>query len=398
MQRGSGSFRKRSATSYELSVWDNEAQRRQYRTVKARNDTEARRALKGFQSEVDAGRVAASRGKPTVAQVCTEWLTHKMAVRRDLAEGTIDTYEWCLSHIVRKWGNVKVATITKGIDVERLFASLIDDGLSPKSVRNISGVLYAVLRHAMREDYVRVNACELVEDRPQVPDKPVMAPSDADLEALLSAMAEHSRPHFVHLMLSASLGSRRGETAGIRRCDVLTDLGAIRLCQSVTKLRRKGTTSGRVVVKSTMKTPAGERTVAVGPAVWDILVEHLDELDRVAQMHGLEAFPSNGFIFSPDLLGKMPYHPDSVNARIRKLCKRHDIANVTPHQLRHYAATKIAPHMPATEVMGRFGWKTQSMVQRYVDYGRARDDEAAAIMDGALGNVVPLRRRKASGE
>jgi integrase len=389
--RGTGNYRKRGKTSYQLTVWDADNGRQHYRTTRARNDTQAARALKRFQAEVDEGRVAVSKLRPTVADVCTEWLAHKMRVSPDLAEGTVENYERAIAHIVREWGDRKVSTITNGTHVEELYGALAER-LAPKTIQNIAGVLFSVLRYAQRREYVWINACTLVEIRPKVNAKPVNAPSDRDLEALMEAMEAYDRRHFVNLVLTASLGARRGEAAGVRRCDVSLDAGTVRLCRNVTKLRRRGQ-GGRTVVKDTMKTGAGVRTVAVGPAVIALLREHIDELDEIARLHELDAYPDEGYIFSPDLLGRRPYHPDSVNKRIRAVARRNGIATVSPHALRHYAATRIAPHLPASEMMGRFGWKTESMVRRYADYQRARDAEAGAIMDGALANVVPLRRR-----
>ena len=111
-----------------------------------------------------------------------------------------------------------------------------------------------------------------------------------------------------------------------------------------------------------MKTESGRRMVSVPPPVMAFLVALVAELDEQARDFGAERWPDQGLLFSPDALGELPYSPDSVNARIAKVCRRNRIAPVSPHELRHYAATILAPHMTPTELMGRFGWKTQTMV------------------------------------
>jgi integrase len=120
-----------------------------------------------------------------------------------------------------------------------------------------------------------------------------------------------------------------------------------------------------------------------------LLRELIRSLDERARSFGLKAYPDEGFIFSPHDVGERPYHPDSVNARFRKLCKLAEV-NISPHELRHYAATQVAPFLTETEMMGRFGWKTNSMVHRYADYLRKRDSEAGAAMDRALRLVIPI--------
>lgn len=76
--------------------------------------------------------------------------------------------------------------------------------------------------------------------------------------------------------------------------------------------------------------------------------------------------------------------PDSINKRFRKIVTETGV-RITPHMLRHHAATAVAPFLTETDMMGRFGWRTSTMVRRYVDYKGAKDHEAAEHADRALG-------------
>jgi integrase len=148
-----------------------------------------------------------------------------------------------------------------------------------------------------------------------------------------------------------------------------------------------------------MKTEAGRRVVTVPPGVMELLADHVAELHAQAREYGVNAFPSDGLIFSDDVLGSTPYNPDSINARFRRVSKLFGVALVSPHQLRHYAATILAPHMTSSELMGRFGWRTPAMVQRYADYRRAVDTEAARLIGEtpALADVVAMPPREKAG-
>lgn len=389
---GAGSYRRRGNDSWQLTVRDG-AGKRLTKTVKASNETEARRMLRAFVSAVHRDEVPKAKEKPTVAQVADKWLAHKLRIKRDLAEATVDSLEWAIGHIKRKWGPRKVSTIVDGHQVEELFAELMDDGLGPKSVKEISSALHGILHFAHSRDYVRVDATRFVEVRPRVPQKPVTAPSDADVEALVQAMFEHDHRHGVHLVLTAALGCRRSEALALRRIDLDPVRNEVELQRNVVKIRRR-TEDGkpRVVIKDVMKTESGRRTVSIPEAVMALLVELLSELDDQARDFGADRYPDEGLLFSPDALGERPYSPDSINARISKVCRRSGITPVSPHALRHYAATILAPHMTPTELMGRFGWKTQTMVARYADYRREKDDVAAELIGTALGNVVPISR------
>jgi hypothetical protein len=208
---GSDTYRRRGNGSWQLTVRDAEGNRLT-KTVKASNETEVKRMLRDFLASVRRDEVPKAKGKPTVAQVADMWLAHKMRIKRDLAEATIDNLEWAIGHIKRRWGKKKVATIVHGHQVEELFAELMDDGLGAKSVKEVSSALHGILHFAHSRDYVRVDATRFVEVRPRVSQKPVNAPSDDDVLALVRAMFDYSHAHGVHLVLTMALGCRRAES------------------------------------------------------------------------------------------------------------------------------------------------------------------------------------------
>lgn len=398
--RGSGSYRWRSARTVELAMRDPETGRLRTKNVEVRNEEEAGRALRTWVNDVLEKRVPEDRFI-TVRNVADDWLADLIHVRRDLAEGTIANREYQVAHINRRWGNRRISAITKGRHITKLLADFVDDGLSPKTIAGISGTLSAILRYAREHDYIAVNPSDLlaIAQRPRVDQKTVPAPTDADLEAILEAMRLRNDRHYAHLIVMAAVGGRNAEIAALRRRDVVElDDGSMEIVidKQIVRRRRKADEreqGPRSYVSDKLKTNAGMRRVMIGPVAAAVLRDHLDDIDDEARSVTGEPFPADGYIFSPDPLGERHYYPQSINTRIRRLAAQQGISNVTPHQLRHYAATKIAPHLTPTEMMGRFGWRDERMVRRYVDYRRTRDAEAAAIMDAAVGNVAPIRRR-----
>jgi integrase len=399
-EAGSGSYRRRGNGSWQLTVRDVDGNRLT-KTVKATNETEVKRMLRDFVASVRREEVPKAKGRPTVAQVADMWLEHKLKINRDLAEATVASIEWAMGHIKRRWGRRKVSMITEGHQVEELFADLLDDGLGPKAIREVSSILHQVLKYAHGRKYVHVDATRFVEVRPRVQQKPVSAPSDADVAAFVKAMFAYKHEHGVHLVLSTALGCRRAEALGIRLVDVDFEHGEIHLRRNVVKIRRKsaaGKGESRVVVKDVMKTQAGRRVVTVPPGVTSLVAQWVAEIDEHARDFGLAGFPHEGLIFSTAVDGSAPYNPDSINARFRRVARIFGVTPVAPHQLRHYAATILAPHMTPTELMGRFGWRTQDMVQRYADYRRTVDSEAARLIgeSAALADVVPIAKRESA--
>lgn len=98
-EQGSGSYRKRSSGSWQLTVRDGEGNRLT-KTVKASSAAEAKRMLRAFVSSVSRREVPKAKQKPTVAQAADMWLSHKMRIKRDLAEATIDSLEFALLNSV----------------------------------------------------------------------------------------------------------------------------------------------------------------------------------------------------------------------------------------------------------------------------------------------------------
>jgi integrase len=379
--RQRGSYRWRSPGAVELRVWDRETKRHQTRNVQVASEREARDELAAFVAEVLDGKVPTSPKTITVAQVGEKWWERKAKLGR-AGDASLAQSKWALGHLVSKIGGRKVRNI-RGVDLEDAYAALLADGLSPKSVSHVSGVAHQVFEYARKRDYIRTNPARDVEERPKRTDGAVSAPEDEDVAAFLLAAQEHDYSLFSYLIVSAATGGRRSEVLGLRRKDILWDNGQVWFRKSVVKRRLPDGGAPALIVKDSMKSEAGRRRVAVGEGVLGVLSEHLRRLDADLEPAGL-SFPEDGFLYGHDPVGKTPYHPDTVNKRFRDLARKTGITGVTPHGLRHYAATQVAPYLTETEMMGRFGWKTPLMVKRYAEYRAARDAEAAGVMDRVL--------------
>jgi integrase len=354
--------------------------------MKVSDDRQARDALDKFIAEVLDGNVPTGK-TITVAEIGDAWFKRKAKLGR-AGDASLAQSKWALDHLVRHLGARKVRNV-RGVDLEDAYAAMLAGGLSPKSVSHVSGVAHQVFEYARRRDYVRNNPARDVEERPKRADGHINAPEDNDVRRFLDTAQEHDFGLFTQIMVSAATGGRRSEVLGLRRKDILWDEQQVWFRVSIAKRRLPGEPgASRVIVKDAMKSEAGRRRVAVGDGVLAVLREYLGQLDAQLKPAGL-VFPMDGFLFSPDPIGGRPYHPDTVNVRFKRVANVAGVG-VSPHALRHYAATQVAPYLTETEMMGRFGWRTPTMVRRYAEYRAARDAEAAKVMDLALGSVRKL--------
>ena len=61
----------------------------------------------------------------------------------------------------------------------------------------------------------------------------------------------------------------------------------------------------------------------------------------------------------------------AIRARVRSIGRRLlDVDNLTPHDLRHYAATHHGRHLSTKQLMDVFGWASPAMAVRYQESGR----------------------------
>ncbi len=56
----------------------------------------------------------------------------------------------------------------------------------------------------------------------------------------------------------------------------------------------------------------------------------------------------------------------AISKRVRALGKKIDVENLSPHDCRHYAATKYAKSKTIRELMDIFGWNSTAMAGRYI--------------------------------
>ena len=98
----------------------------------------------------------------TVEQWGWEWMKTFKAGK--MKHSTLDNYESDFRlHVVPFIGNVKLKDLTT-LMVQRVYILLEKEGLSPKSIRNVHGMLHGMLDKAMKMDLIRKNVsqnCEL---------------------------------------------------------------------------------------------------------------------------------------------------------------------------------------------------------------------------------------------
>lgn len=197
---------------------------------------------------------------------------------------------------------------------------------------------------AVQRDWMRYNPCKGVErNKEQIKDRYF---SDAELRLLFDELCKGSKPHYDLLVVLALTGVRCGE---------LLDGGFNADLQ-------------RAIVRFS-DTKTGAKTVPLSPYVVNYLLAN-------------------------DLPTGITYH--SLDGRFRTATDKLKIAGVGLHTFRHTLATYMAEHGASVfQIAAMGGWKTLSMVQRYVSlHGVGKPnptpaDERIAKAIGLLPLVLP---------
>lgn len=205
--------------------------------------------------------------------------------------------------------------------------------LAPKSIRNVHGLLYAIMQEAVVQRIIRTNPCART-GLPKIEHKEQRYLTDAEIARLVLAMPPHWRPLVVLLV---STGLRWSEAAGLRVKTVDVLARSVRVEEVLHEL-----SAGGDLVVGPPKTDKSRRTVTVPAAVAELLVPLVSMRERDAHV----------------FLG-----PDGGDVRYRKFWRifvrcaaAAGLEGLRIHDLRHtHAAHLISAGVPLTGVQRRLG-------------------------------------------
>ena len=381
----SGSIRRQGARSWQVRVWNRNAQRFEYFTVRGdRNAAKAARIRR--LAQIDEGSLPAGRraSKVKVREVAAEWMARKATT---CEPKTILQYDWCLKHILNEsygLGNQQLSVINDEA-VQDFIDRLVARGLGPKSVKGITSCASQIFKLARKKNLIRFNPAESVE-LPHQASKPVTPPApSAVLDVINAALARGEPDRAALIRLKAATGARRGEICGLRWSDVDIDSDSpqVTIQRAIPDLRGRRNGQPPPREPKTPKTETGIRTIGIDAETTRILREHRERSTEWAREFGFDAMPAEAYVFWPIREGPLvPYAPQSITKMFRTLAGD---GGLRPHQLRHFSVTQLlAAGVPEVEVMGRHGHASASSMKPYRHYIRARDQMSTQ----AIGDVL----------
>jgi integrase len=262
-----------------------------------------------------------------------------MSAQRQLKPSTLDRYAGIVAKQVKPtWGSVALADVAP-TDVDAWLTRLAEDGLSAASVRQCHRVLSRLLAYAVRDGRISRNAASGV-DLPRVTARGKIYLSHTELAALAAECGQHETA----ILLLGYSGLRWGEFAALRVSDVDLMRRRIHVRRAMVEIR------GKAIIG----TPKDHEQRSV--PLPKFLLEPLAALLAGNTPDALAFTSPDGAIMR------------NRNFRARVFdaaAERAGLAGITPHGLRHTAASlAIQAGAPVTVVALMLGHANPSITLR----------------------------------
>ena len=316
--------------------------------------------LKAALAAIDAGTYKAPC-KMTVAQWLDIWVAEYLNSVKPLTKHNYN--KQVQKHLKPALGAARLETLDTHT-IQRFYNSLIASGLSPKTVKNVHGILHCALQQAIACDYIYRNpadACKL----PKVT-KPEIKPLEP--EEIARLLKEAEQDDYCNLFIVAMFtGMRQGELLGLAWECVDFQTGIITVKQ---QLQCK---DGNYF----LETPKSgkNRTILPAPIVMDALRNQMERQQKEQEQAGKMWDNQFNLVFT-DALGKYLVRRTVVK-HFKKISQRAGISDDARfHDLRHsfavsslYAGDDIKTvqanlgHATAQFTLDVYGHVTQKMRQ-----------------------------------
>ena len=324
--KGGGSVRQREDGTWEARCTINGKRRSFY----GEKQSEALKSMRAAQSAADNGNYT-EPSKNTVEQWMTIWLEEY--VKTSAKPLTYSAYKSKVAtHIIPALGKVKLSALNP-TQVQSFYNDLHrEKKLSPKSIKDVHGILHRAIEQAVELRYIPYNATNACKT-PRVIKKEIQPFEDIDIEAFLAAIEGHRYQDIFTVTLFT--GMREGEACGLPWSAVDFRNGTITIKQQLCKEKTKGG-------KHYIDTPKHDkvRTLTAPPFVMDILKDvktkqlqnHINCVGDWQNEHNLVFTDERGKYTVPATLRK---HFKAIAAKMGKPDARF-------HDLRHtYAVTSL---------------------------------------------------------
>lgn len=369
--KGGGTIRKRSdgrwEARYTLGI-DPKTGKQIQKSVYGKTQKEVRQKLTAITAEIDDGTYMEPT-KDSVGEWLDTWL--KTYVKYSVKSYTYDSYESsCNVHIKPALGRIPLAALSAP-QIQEFYNSLLTEKkLSPKTVKNIHGVLHRALRQAVKLGMIRSNQTDIC-DLPKSYRKEIHPMEQAEITRFLKAIQDAKYGTIYQITLFSGL--REGEVLGLTWDCIDFDHSALYINKQLQKTKKVGGTYCLAPTKSSRN-----RMVMVAPSVMATLRKQKSQQAQMRLLAG-EAWNNPWDLVFTNEFGRNLCHM-TVYKKFKQIVRDIGLPEERFHDLRHSFAVAALEsgddiktvqsnlgHATASFTLDVYGHVSQKMRQQSAD-------------------------------
>lgn len=353
------------------------------RSITDKTQKEVAQKLKAAVAAIDAGTYIAPC-KMTVAEWLDIWSEQYLG---SVKSSTVAAYKATIrTHLKPGLGAIRLDALDTHL-VQSFYNSLGEptsnrDAVSPKTVKNVHGVLHKALHQAVANGYIRFNATESC-ILPRIEKKELQPLDEAETKLFLAAVKGHQ----FELLYTVTLftGMREGEALGLTWDCVDFVRGSILINKQLQKEKKAGGAFLLVSLKN--DTP---RRITPAPWVMQLLRDRKLQQYEAKEKAGTAWSNPFNLVFTNELGGHLI--PQTVVRHFKDIVTSIGRPDARFHDLRHsYAVASIRSGDDIKTVQGNLGHATASFTLDV--YGHVTDQmkqASAARMEAYIKGILSL--------
>lgn len=349
---GAGTIRKRSDGRWEGRYtvgFDPVTGKQKQKSIYGKTQKEVRERLTEIITQLD-NNTYLEPTKDTVGDWLETWL--EIYVQYSVKPYTLGTYQSnCRNYLDPAFGKVRLSALT-ALQIQKFYNSLIvDRKLSPKTVRNIHGVLHQALNRAVKLGMIRSNPTEMC-DLPRARRKEIKPMEQAQITDFLRVI-EGDKFELLY-QVTLFTGMRQGEVLGLTWDCVDFDHNTLFVNKQLGKTKKVGGQYALVPTKNSRS-----RVITVAPTVMYFLREQKKRQIQARLLVGPEWNNPWDLVFTNEFGGYLTHM--TVYKRFKQAVIAIGLDEERFHDLRHsYAVAAIESGDDIKTVQTNLGHATAS--------------------------------------
>lgn len=353
------------------------------RSISGKTQKEVAQKLKAALAALDSGTYIAPC-KMTVGEWMDVWSKQYLG---GVKESTVAAYNATIrTHIKPGIGAIRLDALDTHL-VQSFYNGLREptkdrDAVSPKTVKNVHGVLHKAMQQAVANGYIRfnpTNSCIL----PRIEKKELQPLDEAETKLFLDAVKGH--PLELLYTITLFTGLREGEALGLTWDRVDFMRGTILISKQLQKEKKKGGEFRLVSLKN-------DKPRRITPAPWVMQLFRDRKLQQYEHKEKAGAAWSNpmNLVFTNELGGNLI--PQTVVRHFKEIVASIGRPEARFHDLRHsYAVASLRSGDDIKTVQGNLGHATAAFTLDVYGHVTNQMQEASAVrMEAYIKGILNL--------